>query len=367
MSNVEYFFHAAKNKVDNHTFINTDPTRQEEINKVEHVYIRVAAADEGANEGLILYAHKGVMTAAQALLTPAQANAAIANFYWPVAIIANNPAGPVGQYNTITYQENDLAKELLNTDGFYAYIGATGDICAAPATVHPATIKFHGQDWFKADFLRPVSIETTTPAHFIDAVDFGANGSYIRYEDIVRPYDWRLPWNGFDSHFDPNHANYWQYYGLAPAPYHFIMHADLAGATCDLGGVGSAIPATITLQANDIDEQAAYAPDAPAGAWAGLNPANNEDWYTDLAGVNTTVYSWNKTTGTALQYDLTAADIAAGKQSNYGWLTYYNNGTALGDPADASAVAFNITVPMVVWYKWGKLRTKVTIAVEETI
>ncbi|MBO4755624.1 MAG: hypothetical protein J5519_02580, partial [Bacteroidales bacterium] len=64
VSNVEYFFHAAKNKVDNHTFINTDPTRQEEINKVEHVYIRVAAADEGANEGLILYAHKGVMTAA---------------------------------------------------------------------------------------------------------------------------------------------------------------------------------------------------------------------------------------------------------------------------------------------------------------
>lgn len=376
--NVEYFFHPTKNKVDNHTFVNTDPTRQEEINKVEHIYIRVAAADEGANEGLILYAHKGVLTAAQALMTPAAANAAIdPNFYVPVAIIANNPAGPVGQYNTITYQEflvdgvtpNELAFELLNTDGFYAYIGATGDICNAGAgeTTHPATIKFHGQDWFKADFLRPVSIETTTPAHFIDAVDFGANGSYIRYEDIVRPYDWRLPWNGFDSHFDPNHANYWQYYGLAPAPYHFIMHADLAGATCDLGGVGSAIPATITLQANDIDNQAAYAPDAPAGAWAGLNPANNEDWYTDLAGVNTTVYSWNKTTGTPLQHVLTAADIAAGKQSNYGWLTYYNNGTALGDPADASAVAFNITVPMVVWYKWGKLKTKVTIAVEETI
>ena len=366
VSNVEYFFHAAKNKVDNHTFVNTDPTRNEEINKVEHIYIRVAAADEGANEGLILYAHKGVLTAAQALMTPAAANAN-GIIYDPVAIIANNPAGPVGQYNTITYQENDLAKELLNTDGFYAYIGATGDICVAPATVHPAHIKFHGQDWFKADFLRPVSIETTTPAHFIDAVDFGANGSYIRYEDIVRPYDWRLPWNGFNSHFDPGHANYWQYYGLAPAPYHFIMHADLSTATCDLGGVGSPIPATITLQANDIDNQAAYAPDAPAGAWAGLNGANDTDWYTDLNGVNTTVYSWNKTTGTALQYVLTAADIAAGKQSNYGWLTYYNNGTALGDPADASAVAFNITVPMVVWYKWGKLKTKVTIAVEETI
>lgn len=364
VSNVQYFFHATKNKVDNHTFENTDPTRDEAINKLEHIYIRVAAADEGANEGLILYAHKGVLTAAQALLTPAAANAA-GIIYDPVAIIANNPAGPVGQYNTITYQENDLAKELLNTDGFYAYIGATGDICVAPATVHPAHIKFHGQDWFKADFLRPVSIETTTPAHFIDAVDFGADGSYIRYEDIVRPYDWRLPWNGFDSHFNPNHVNYWQYYGLGAG--NFIIHADLSTATCDLGGVGSAIPATITLQANDVDNDPAYAPDAPTSVWYGLNGANNEDWYTDLAGDNSTVFSWNKTTGNPLQYVLSAADIAAGKQSNYGWLTYYNNGTALGDPADASDVAFNITVPMVVWYKWGKLKTKVTIAVEETI
>ncbi len=354
LSNIKYFFHATKNKVDDHTFVKPG----DELNKVDHIYIRVAAADEGANAGLILYAHKGVMSAAQAALTPAAANAATPGFYQPVAIIANNAAAP---YNICTYQQNDLAKELLNTDGFYAYIGATGEICVAPATVHQANITFHGQPYFKADFLRPVSIETTTPAHFIDAVDFGANGSYIRYEDIVRPYDWRLTWNGYDSHFNPSHVNYWNFYGIlgaTPAPSNFIIHADLAGATCTLGGSGSPIPATIVLQANEINNTAAYALPSWTAPIA-LTTANDTDWYTDLAGVNTTVYSYNRTTNTALQYVLTAADIAANKQSNYGWLTYNNNGTAVG--------AFKITVPMVVFYKWGKLTTKVTIDVDTTI
>ena len=351
LSNIQYFFHGAKNKVNNHTFVKPG----DELNKMTNISIRVSA------DGLTLYAYRGALTAAQqATNTYEQLVAAgvpAANIF-PVAIITNAAAAP---YNICTYQQNDLAKDLLNTDGFYAYIGATGDICVAPATIHQANITFHGQPYFKADFLRPVSIETTTPAHFIDAVDFGANGSYIRYEDIVRPYDWRLTWNGYDSHFNPSHVNYWNFYGIlgaTPAPSNFIIHADLAGATCTLGGSGSPIPATIVLQANEINNTAAYA----LPSWTApivLTTANDTDWYTDLAGVNTTVYSYNRTTNTALQYVLTAADIAANKQSNYGWLTYNNNGTAVG--------AFKITVPMVVFYKWGKLTTKVTIDVDTTI
>jgi len=352
LANIQYFFHPTKNKVDNHTFVKPG----DDLNKSEHIYIRVAAADEGANEGLILYAHKGVLTTAEAALTPAQANAA-GIVYDPIAVITNNPAGPVGQYITCTYQENDLAKELLNTDGFYAYIGATGDLCTAGSGFQ-VPIYFHGEEWFKANFLRPVSIETHTPAAFVDAVDFGNAGSYIRYEDIVKPYDWRLDWNGYDSHFDPNHVNYWQFYGLAPAPYHFIVHADLAGATCNLGGAGSPIPATIVLQANEMDNDATYALESWTTPVA-LTTANDADWYTDLAGDNTKVYSYNLTTATPLEYTLTAADIAANKQTQLGYLTYNNNGTAVG--------AFEITVPMVVFYKWGKLTTKVTIDVKETI
>ena len=351
LSNIQYFFHTAKNKANNKTFVKPG----DEDNKIENVSIRVSA------DGLTLYAYQGALTAAQKATNTYEqlvaAGVAAANIF-PVAIIANNAATP---WNTCTYQQNDLAKALLNTDGFYAYIGATGQICVAPATTHPATITFHGQPYFKADFLRPVSIETTTPAHFIDAVDFGANGSYIRYEDIVRPYDWRLTWNGYDSHFNPNHVNYWNFYGIlgaTPAPSNFIIHADIAGATCTLGGPNSPVPATIVLQANEINNNATYA----LQSWTvpvALTTANDADWYTDLAGVNTTVYSFNRTTNTALQYVLTAADIAANKQSNYGWLTYNNNGTAVG--------AFKVTVPMVVFYKWGKLTTKVTIDVDTTI
>lgn len=345
--NIRYYFHN-RNVVNSKTFVKPG----DETNKVEKINIRVSA------DGLTLYACKGVLTAAQRATNTYEALVATgiaASSIFPVAVITNTSSGPIGRYNTITYQENDLAEELLNTDAFYAYIGAAGDICTAPATPHPVSITFHGQQYFKADFLRPVSIETTTPAHFIDGMEFGDVGTYIRYEDIIQPYDWRLNWNGYDSHFNPNHTNYWQFYGLAPAPYHFIIHADLSGATCDIGGTGSAIPATIVLQANEIDNQAEYAP----LSWAGLSFANDADWYTDLAGVNTTVYSFNRTTYTPLQYVLQPADISAGRQSQYGWLTYYNSGYSVG--------AFHIVVPMVVWYKWGKVVTKVTISVEEII
>ena len=120
---------------------------------------------------------------------------------------------------------------------------------------------------------------------------------------------------------------------------------------------------TIVLQANEINNNVAYAVWAwdPANTAPGypLTAANDADWYTDLAGVNTTVYSYNRTTSTPLSYALTAADIAAKKQSQYGWLTYNNNGTAVQ--------AFDIIVPMYVYYKWGKLMTKVQIHVDATI
>ena len=361
VGNIQYFFDRPKNRVNNATFVKPG----DEANKVENVSIRVSA------DGLILYAYQGALTTAQKNTNTYEelvaAGIAAANIS-QVAVIANNPAGPVGQYNTCTYQENDLAKALLNTDAFFAYIGAKGQICATAlgavgaATPRDAVIKFHDSDndgtpdnSFKVDFLRPVTIETVAADHFIDAADFGADGSFIRYEDIVRPYDWRFDWSKFqtpryDSHFDPNHVNYWQYYGLAPVPYHFIIHADLSTATCTLG-TGN-IPATIVLQANDIDNQAAYGPDA----WAALNGANDTDWYTDISGEAAgTIHSFNKSTNTPLTYVIPAT----GKRSAYGYLTYNNNGTSVG--------AFQITVPMVVWYKWGKLTTRVTIDVQTTI
>jgi hypothetical protein len=370
------------------------------------VYIR------RGEDSTVLYAFKGKLTAAEAKVN-LDDEELLEIGYDTVAVINNTwyPQEGSGLYNSCTYAETDLAKELLNTDGFYAYIGANGTLCAYEnadqqyeSGIHNAVITFQHKEYFKADFLRPVSVESVAAKSFIDAVDFGASGSFLRYEDIVRPYDWRLTWNGWDSHFDNKHENYWQYYGFTIADaaptlvhhdevtetihhnrpgydqqgnYHyswnwneevvvepaydayeytgatkngFIIHADLGNATCTLGGEGSPIPATIVLMANDINNQPEYLLFEPETETV---PVEGPSWYKDLNFVNSVIYSRNN--NGEISYTITDAK----QKSGYGYLTYNNNGTAVNN--------FSITVPMVVWYKWGKVCTKVTIKVQTTI
>ena len=150
-----------------------------------------------------------------------------------IAVINN--AGETNP-NIVTYnKESDIAKKLLNTGLMYTYIGATGQVCDDATKV--VTITFDGQDHFKANFIRPVNIAEQAADNFIDGVDVGEKGSFIRLEDLIAPYDWR------DREFK-DYTNYWGFYGP------FEITADVDNAECDLNGVRQAVPVTVELKAD---------------------------------------------------------------------------------------------------------------------
>ena len=138
--------------------------------------------------------------------------------------------------NTVTYnKDSDIAKLLLNTADMHTYIGATGRVCDDDTKV--VTITFDGKDHFRANFVRPVNISEKAADNFIDAVDFGEKGSFIRLEDLIAPYDWR------DRYFS-DYTNYWGFYGP------FKITVDIESAQCDLNGVRQGIPVTVELKAD---------------------------------------------------------------------------------------------------------------------
>jgi hypothetical protein len=157
-------------------------------------------------------------------------------------------------------------------------------------------IKFNGKDYFRANFVRPVNIAGVASDNLIDAVDMGEKGSFIALEKLIAPTDWRN--RSFNAY-----KNYWKYYGVAS------ITVDIEKVTCDLNGTKAPVPATITLA------------QAAAGTMG---------------------------TGTSAQ------------ASDYGFLTYKNNGTGVK--------AFNLYVPVTVTYKWGTIVTDaVKVPVASTI
>jgi hypothetical protein len=210
--------------------------------------------------------------------------------------------------NAITYnKESEIAKKLLNTNQMYTYIGAKGYVCGS--TDREVAITFKGANHYKADFIRPVNIAAKAADNFIDGVDFGEKGSYIRLEDLVAPYDWR------DRQFS-KYANYWQFYGA------FSIEADTESAMCDLNAEGVTAK-TITLATGSTVKAIAV-------------PVTVE---------------LKSTTDTSM----------GTSTSEYGFITYKNNGTRVND-------AFNIYVKVKVSYGWGEIYTDyITVPVAPTI
>ncbi len=198
--------------------------------------------------------------------------------------------------NIITYnKDSEIAKQLLNTSAMYTFIGAKGIVCNAKGDKE-VKITFDGKDHFQANFIRPVNIAEKAADNFIDGVDFGEKGSFIRLEDLIAPYDWR------DRYFS-EYKNYWGYYG------EFTITADIDKAECDLNGKRAAIPVTVELKQE------------PAG-----------------------------TMGTGKD----------AKTSEYGFITYKNNGTKVSE--------FNIYLKVKVEYGWGIIYTDyIEVPVASTI
>lgn len=163
--------------------------------------------------------------------------------------------------NIVTYNKNsNIAKQLLNTGEMYTFIGANGRVC--DDNTKTVTITFDGKDHFRANFIRPVNITEKAADNFIDAVDFGEKGSFIRLEDLIAPYDWR------DRNFS-EYANYWDFYGP------FKITADVANAECDLNGQRQAVPVTVELKADYTNLTMGTGTDAKTSKYGFITYKNN--------------------------------------------------------------------------------------------
>ena len=127
----------------------------------------------------------------------------------------------------------NIAKELLNTGEFKVYYSVKATVCEGTAAKE-VKVTFDGKDHFEALFVRPVQITAKSKDNFIDGVDFGEKGTYLKLEDLIAPSDWR-------NRAFATYENYWQYYGA------FSIVPDLDNAECDLNGKRQAVPTTINL------------------------------------------------------------------------------------------------------------------------
>lgn len=184
----------------------------ESVSKVGDIAVKFAVVDNG--EGL---------------------NATVNGITEKVATINNN--GTAVPYNYVELNKgSNIAKQLLNTNQFDVYYSIKANVCNEPSK--QVTVTFNGQSYFTARFLQPVKIASKSKGYFVDGLDFGAEHTYLKLEDLISPSDWR----GYS--FSDN-ANYWDYYG------EFKITADLDHAKCDLNIGGNTdlkdVPATIKL------------------------------------------------------------------------------------------------------------------------
>jgi hypothetical protein len=102
-------------------------------------------------------------------------------------------------------------------------------------------ITFKGEDYFVAQYVKPINFLEQADKEFIDGVDFGEVGSYLNIKNIVRPIDWR------NRQFTGSYINYWGYYG--PFKVNFTNTEETA--KIKLNGTWQAIPATIDVNYAD--------------------------------------------------------------------------------------------------------------------
>ena len=217
-------------------------------------------------------------------------------------------------YNYVELQNVDNAKVLLNDQTadapFKAFYMAVGNICDN----FEVSIKFNGNDYFRADWITPVKIIEKAAKYLVDAVDFEEYRSFIKLEELVDPSDWR------DRAFSA-HTNYWKYYGVTD------IQVDLSDVRTDLNGVDwtkketGALPATLSV--------GVYDKDGNRGTTVGK----------DYIGPNTIPTSAK----------FKKADKSA-ESAKYGFLAYKNNGTT-------TQTEFNMYFKAVFKYKWGELKS----------
>ena len=232
-----------------------------------------------------------------------------------------------------TTDPNHAAKRLLNTDELFIYLGATGLVCGDEGfevNLYWPDADGNYLDHFQADYIQPVKVTDTATDNFIDAVDFGQDGSFITLKDLVAPKDWRGRVFGMNE--GDQYYNYWDYYGI------FRISVDVDAITCDLTPDES-VPVTLELKPMSKDEL--------------LQSVKGDEPLRDAEG-NVVKDDEGKVI-TVAQY------IEGIDDGGFGFLTYRNNGTYVK--------AFNLFVPVTVQYGWGIISTPepITVNVATTI
>lgn len=228
---------------------------------------------------------------------------------------------------------NHTAKRLLNTDELFIYLGATGLVCGDEGFEvnlywPDATGKY--LDHFQADYIQPVKVTDTANDYFVDAVDFGQDGSFITLKDLVAPKDWRGRVFGMNE--GDQYYNYWDYYGI------FKISVDVDAITCDLTP-DETVPVTLELKPMSKDTL--------------LTKVNVMESLRDADGNVVKDEEGNV---------VTVGDYIEGiDDGGFGFLTYRNNGTFVKK--------FNLSVPVTVQYGWGIISTEkpITVPVATTI
>lgn len=228
------------------------------------------------------------------------------SFGSPQAIVSINNESEGGRLNTIVLDEgNAVARTLLNTGEFRLFLDAEGKLAdGTPADIRFGCDRASAAGFFVARYEVPVDVDEESPVCFIDGVDLGDAGSWLRLEDLVNIVDWR-------GRSFADYPNYWSYYG----PFEF--YADLDHVTCDMSGMGGvSLPSTLDV--------------------AQIDPQGNV---------------------TAGRLSAATVDVSSWTPSDYGYLAYMNNGTTLQQ-------AFKMTVPIKVKYGFGYINQKITIPVK---
>lgn len=134
---------------------------------------------------------------------------------WGTQLIAtiDNDSETAASPEIITYNDtdNELAELLLNSGEMemYVLISMTGYYaCNEDFAV---TVKFNGDDHFKAMYLRPINIAGVSEGIFADGVADTHEGSQIDVTDLVVLTDWNglTPDDFYDSY------NFYTYYGIS--------------------------------------------------------------------------------------------------------------------------------------------------------
>jgi len=243
----------------------------------------------------------------------------------------------------ITYEENDLAKVILNlfesqpaservNSGLYANIGTVSySSCNIALPVNNEVNPYY--------FLRPINVIGNTEKSFTDGTDTHLEGANINLFDMLQFNDWRGQ-KFVKSETDYTNLWHFAYYGVKS------VTVDIDNVTTNMNG-GNIESTKLTAKTNNILlsyntgtflSPVAVAKDATVNAYV-----NKFTW---VNGPDPDL--WNK------------VGSYNGVIAKLGFIKYINNGSTVNS-------AFKLRIPVEIGYDWGSIKTYVDVTVNPTL